>query len=227
MGATMYEILSRSSVFKGMTPEQVAEVLQHCHTFTRAYGPGEMIALSGELCNHLMCIIEGSVKGEMVDYSGRVIKIEDMGVPRMLATAFIFGDDNRFPVNIMANENCRIFFIPKYDFLKLLQGNITILNNYLGEVSNRAQFLSNKIKFLSFKTIKGKLVQFLLKASRERDRFTLPMSQTGLSELFGVTRPALARVFHELAAAGIIGVDRREIVILDRKAMKALLRESR
>jgi len=38
-----------------------------------------------------MLVIDGKTKGEMIDYSGRIIKIEDIPAPGALAPGFIFG----------------------------------------------------------------------------------------------------------------------------------------
>jgi hypothetical protein len=48
----------------------------------------------------------------------------------------------------------------------------------------------------------------------------LDKSQQELAEYFGVTRPALAKVLYELADEGLIVVNRREIAILDRQALR-------
>jgi|GEM_PF-6090797 len=40
--------------------------------------------------------------------------------------------------------------------------NEKIQLNYLSHVSTKAQFLTRKLKFLSFKTIKGKIAHYLL-----------------------------------------------------------------
>ena len=58
-----------------------------------------------------MIVIGGTVKGEMVDYSGRVIKIEDIPAPGALASAFIFGSRNRFPVNVVALTDTSLMII--------------------------------------------------------------------------------------------------------------------
>lgn len=221
----MYSQLVNCSVFSGLDEKEMERLFGTIHHFTKSYGVGEMIALSGEPCNYLICLLEGSVKAEMVDYSGKVIKLEDIQAPDALATAFLFGKNNHFPVNIMANERVVILFIPRYDFLKLLQSNITLLQNFLGSISTRAQFLSDKIRFLSFKTIKGKIAQYILKlAGKERDSVELPIKQQALAELFGVTRPAFARALGELAEDGIIEVDRRTIRILHRKRLMELMK---
>jgi len=56
----------------------------------------------------------------MTDWAGHVIKIEDISAPEALAVAFMFGNRNKFPVNVMAVSDVELLFIDKPDFLKLL-----------------------------------------------------------------------------------------------------------
>ena len=60
-------------------------------------------------------------------------------------------------------------------------------------------FLSQKLHFLSFKTIKGKVAHFFLTQAGEKfHSIELKNTQQQLADLFGVTRPSLARVFGEM-----------------------------
>lgn len=215
------EILTRCPLFLGMNETEVDAIFQHAHHFTRTFEVGEIAAFSGEPVNFLMCVLEGSVKGEMQDFSGKVIKIDDIKAPRVLASAFIFGRQNRFPVNVLVNEKTRILYIPKYDFMKMLQADIRILQNFLNVVSSQTQMLASKLKFLSFKTIKGKIAQYILSiAGPDKTLIELPLTQNELAEQFGVARPSLARALGEMAEEGIIAVDRKVIRIVDRKRLR-------
>lgn len=221
----MFETLASCPLFLGIEPNELEKIMGGVRHFKKTYQVGDMIAIAGEPCNYLLCLLEGSVKAEMIDFSGKVIKLEDLKAPEPLASAFIFGKNNTFPVNIIANEHTVVLYIPKYDLLKLLQMNLKVLQNYLNNVSSRAQFLSEKIRFLSFKTIKGKIAQFLLKhAGPGQDLVELRMPQHALAELFGVTRPSFARSLGEMADEGIIEVDRRTVKILDRKRLVELVK---
>jgi CRP-like cAMP-binding protein len=221
----MFDVLSSCPVFQGIPAEDLEKIMTEVRHFRKSYQVGEMIAIAGEPCNYLMCLLEGSVKAEMIDYSGKVIKLEDIHAPEALASAFIFGKTNQFPVNIIANEQTSILYIPRYDFLKMLQMNLKLLQNYLNNVSSRAQFLSDKIRFLSFKTIKGKIAQYILKlAGPGNNEVELKMPQHALAEFFGVTRPSFARSLGEMADEGIIEVDRRSIKILDRQRLMELVK---
>jgi CRP/FNR family transcriptional regulator, dissimilatory nitrate respiration regulator len=83
--------------------------------------------------------------------------------------------------------------------------------------------LASKLKFLSFKTIKGKIAQYILSlAGPDKVMVELPMTQNEMAEQFGVARPSLARAMGEMADEGIISVDRRVVRILDRKRLLAV-----
>jgi CRP-like cAMP-binding protein len=185
-----------------------------------------MIAISGEEITHQLIVLQGSVKGEMMDFSGKTIKIEDIPSPRPLAPAFLFGQKNIYPVNIVANMDVTMLAIPKASFVQMMQSNEYVLRNFLNIISNRAQFLSNKIKFLSFQSIKGKVAHYLLQKLKSRPDHVviLDKSQVQLAELFGVTRPSLGRAIREMDNEGIIEARAKEITILDKEKLSALLK---
>ena len=220
----MYKILSDSILFKGLSELDIQNLLNKINYKIKKYKPKEIIALSGEECNYLMIILKGSVKGEMFDYSGKTIKIEDIHAPMPLAIAFIFGKNNKFPVTVEAIIDTELLVIHRSEFLKLLQSNIRILNNFLNAISNRSQFLSNKIKFLSFTTIKSKFAQYVLELAKD-DFYIVELKQTQqqLAELFGVTRPSFARIIGEMQNEGLIKIEKKQVEILNRNALIELI----
>lgn len=212
-----YSLLSKAPLFKGMTPDEVRIILSAVVFRVKKFQSGLMISQSGEPVNALIVVIRGVVKGEMVDYEGRVIKIEDIPAPGALASAFMFGSRNWFPVNVIAISDGELLIIEKPDFLKLLMKSDTLLLNFLEMISNRSQFLSEKIKFLNFKTIKGKLANYILeKAGKESVSITLGMTQNELADFFGVARPSVARALGDLEKEGYIDAKGKNIRIINR-----------
>ncbi len=218
-----YYLLADAPLFRGMTPGDIEAILGTVAHRTRVYNAGTLIAQSGEPVDSLKIVISGLVKGEMVDYAGRVIKIEDIPAPGALASAFLFGSKNRFPVNVMAVSDTELLIIEKSDFLKLLMKEDRILVNFLDMISNRSQFLSEKIKFLNFKTIRGKLAHFLLqKAGKDKSNVLLDMTQSDLADFFGVARPSVARALGEMEDEGYLTAQGKNIRILDKKGLADL-----
>lgn len=219
-----YSILCRCPVFRGLSEDEILDLLHLIHYQSRRYQKDEVVVLAGDEVKNLLIILEGSVRGEMIDYSGKTVKIEDIEAPQPLASAFLFGKENKFPVTVTSNSKAKILAIPVPEFLKLLQVNSVILRNYLNSISTRAQFLSQKLNFLSFKTIKQKVAHFLLKEAGDHlHSFELKNTQEQLAGLFGVTRPALARVLGEMQSDGLIKIEKKTVTLLDKAKLNELL----
>jgi CRP-like cAMP-binding protein len=218
-----YSLLTSGPLFKGITPAEVELILSSIPYRIKKFQSGSMICISGEPVNSLMVVISGVVKGEMVDYAGRILKIEDIPAPGALAPAFMFGNRNRFPVNVIAISYVELLLIEKHEFLKILMRNDSVLVNFLDMISNRSQFLSEKIKFLNFKTIKGKLAHYMLqKSGTDYNVISMDMTQADLADFFGVARPSVARALGELETDGYIEAKGKRIKILDKKGLAEL-----
>lgn len=220
-----FELLKQCPVFSGLDSKTVEILFEGLHFRLKHFSKGDILVNAGEQVRDLNIIVEGSVKGEMIDYSGKTIKIEDIEAPKPLASAFLFGKENRYPVTVTANDEVEILSLPVEEFLKILQKNTRVLINYLNSISSRAQFLSQKLHFLSFKTIKEKMADFLLqKAGDQFHSVELQNTQQQLADLFGVARPSFARVLSEMQNEGLIAVDRKTVKILNREALAKLLK---
>ena len=219
-------VVQACPLFRGLSREELYVLLENSSCRIRSFGKGDLVAVAGDELGFMHIVVEGLVTGEMVDFAGKVIKIEDIEPPRPLAPAFLFGEQNRYPVNITAGSDVKILSIPRDEFLKMMQSSERVLRSFVNIVSSRGQFLSNKIRFLSFTTIKGKLAQYLLDLSKKRGLgpFQLSHSQAQLSELFGVARPSVGRAISELNQEGIIRTEGKQVQILDLARLSALLK---
>jgi CRP/FNR family transcriptional regulator, dissimilatory nitrate respiration regulator len=216
--------LSETNIFRGLTAENIAGLMDGRPFRTREYVRDEYVAYSHDVCHDMLFVVKGSVRGEMTDFSGKRLKIEDIPAPRPLAAAFIFGKENRYPVDIIANEPSTILTIPRDVLIYILQHSQVVLQNYLNAISSRTQFLSNKIRFLSFKTIKEKIANYILSQMKSNQMtIVLDQTQTELADFFGVTRPSLARALAEMQEEGLLRAERREITILDKEKLNNLL----
>ena len=209
-------------IWKNIPENKREEFLKRFHYSIKHYRKGGFIAYQGDIVDALSILLEGSVKTEMILESGTVMNIETIQAPSPLAPAFLFAENNRFPVDVIALEDCEVMIIPKESVMKQLAANETFLQSYLAFNSNKTNFLSERIKLLSIKTIKGKLAQYILERTQNMT-FTLDRNQKQLAEYFGVTRPALARSLSEMINEGIIEINKKEGKILDVRKFKELI----
>jgi len=221
----MFEILGSSPLFNGLESHQINTLIAKCSHQVKSFTKNEVLAYSGKVVDKAMIILTGKLQGEMVDFSGNNLKIEDLNPPQMVAPVFLYGPQALFPVNLSAISNGKMLVIYKHDFTKLLTLDQRVLANFLNIISGKAQFLSRKITFLSFKTIKEKLAYFLLNILKS-NTMIIPInhSQKEVAELFGVARPSLARIIGELELLEIISWERKQVVVLDLNALQSILK---
>jgi len=153
--------LANNPLFHGISPETLSRDFDGIVSHLRMFRKGDILARQGDVCNRLMILLKGSVRGEMIDYSGRLIKVEDITAPRAIAPLFLFGADNRYPVEVTANEATEIFEIPKESVLKLFRRNERFLENYMNLSANFYVFQDDPAKTglvpaPDFKTAGGK-----------------------------------------------------------------------
>ena len=222
----MIPALVNNPLFRGITPERLFADLEEISFHTRSYKKGEILAQQGAVCNRLVILTKGSVRGEMIDYSGRLIKVEDIAAPRAIAPLFLFGEENRYPVEVTANEPTEVIELPKSSVLSLFRKNEQFLENYMNLSANYARTLSDKLFFMSFKTIRQKLASYLLRLYKQQQQthITLDRSQQELSDYFGVSRPSLAReLAHMQEEDGLLIADRKHITILQKEQLVWLI----
>ena len=185
---------------------------------------GQTVARQGDVIKHLYLLVKGIVRTEMITQEGNSLEIEFIDAVRPLAPAFVFAQNNRFPVDVITIEECHFLLIPKEMWLNEMMRNETLLTNFLKLNSNMTVFLSQKLQMISIKSIKGKLSLFILENTTEhKNTFTLKRNRTQLAEYFGVQRPSLSRTISELVEQGIIAINKREVTVLKRDELRKVL----
>lgn len=89
----MIHTLTNNPLFRGITPEKLSANLEEVSFHARSYKKGEILVRQGDVCNRLIILIKGSVRGEMIDlltagcakYRYNKLALGDInGIPRVL-----------------------------------------------------------------------------------------------------------------------------------------------
>jgi len=220
----MFDTLVQSVLFRNFSADEIQKLLAKTTYQIRTYETEAVIAFRNEPCQSLNVVLEGSVRGEMYRYDGKTMKLEDIPTPEPFASAFLFGDKQEYPVNVIANEYTKVLQIRKPDFLKLLQQDSKFLNNYMDKVASRAQLLADKLWFINFNSLREKIATFVLDRCKQEDEFCHTYTQHQLADLFGVTRPSLSREINKMAKEGLIENHRNKFVMLNRQALLGIVK---
>lgn len=217
--------ITKTNLFSGLTENEIEEILTSIQVSESSFPKGAILAMQDEPCNRLIFLVKGSVKAEMSDPSGKIVKVEDIEAPSPLAPLFLFGKDSRFPVQVTARENVTALVIPKSSVLKMLQMNEQLLLNYLDISAFYASALSKKLHLMSFRTIRQKIILYLLNLPEKKaNSVELDRTQHALAEYFGVSRPALARELRNMQDDGLIEIDRKDVTFCNKQKLIQLIR---
>lgn len=196
--------------------------LKEVHFTIKNYDKNEWIISQGEECTALHILIEGEVKTVMVDEKGDFMHIESIKAPLPIASGFLFAGNNKSPVSVIAKKESKLISIPKANVFMLMKKHDTFMHAILSSISNKLQFLSEKVRLTSLKTIKAKIAYYLLKESEGESDFQLKTSKQEIANLFGVSRQALTNVMKQMHEDDIIYMERRKIKIVNRQALKIM-----
>ena len=193
----MIKTLKETVVFNNIDEETIKNILEKTRYEIKNYSPNESIAFRGDEVKGLYIILKGTLITEMLTEEGNVIKIEELVPSDVIASAFIFGKKNSFPVDLAAKDEAEILYVERKEFLKLLFSEEKILEKFLNEISNKTQLLTSKIwNSFNNKTIKKKFCDYVKK--NQKDNLFSIQNLGALAEFFGVERPSLSRVLSDL-----------------------------
>ena len=205
-----YKKLAEAPIFRGLSERFLENVIGRTPNALREFGIGDFIALQGTACQSLYLLYSGRVRTNMVNEEGKQVTIEEIEAPRLLAPAFIFATDNRFPVNITTLTNCEVLVLNRTDFVDLMHREKIVMQNFLRIISDRSIFLSRKLNAFALQDLKTRLLAYL----REHEN---PRSRQEIADILGVARPSLARVLSELADEGYLRIEKRKITVVQHK----------
>ena len=192
---TMEELKS-FPLFSACTDEELQELLQSPHR-REEYKTGDLTISAGEPCRSLMLLTEGTVEARMGGDNGREVVIEQMQAPVILAPAFLFADDNTFPVDVYMHTNGIVWYINREAFFHFMTLHPHVLRAFLQTLSARSRFLSDKVKGFAVKGLRDRVLDYI----RQHNIIT---NVAKTAELLGVARPSLSRVLAELQAEGVV-----------------------
>ena len=197
-------LLTKVSLFKGLDPEKISKCVEKLDFKIKKYEKNETVFFRGDTLEKVIIIIKGSAYGEMQKFNGDTIVINQMKSGEVLASAFLFGNDNIFPVDLVTLENSKFLLFDKEKYLNLIQSDKRLLLNFINEISNKSQLLSKRIWFnFTHKTIEEKILSYINENAKNNKIKFLP-SISALAKKFEVTRPALSREISNLCKKKIL-----------------------
>jgi CRP/FNR family transcriptional regulator, dissimilatory nitrate respiration regulator len=216
--------LRKLSLFENMPKDEVESLVNTVPFTTKEIPRGGTILFQGNHYTDLFILARGSAYAERIDVSGKTMTIHTLHAPEVLAPGVLFSRNDDLPGSVIAETDATFYIVSRQNVGVLCTQSTQFRDNFLRLISDRFVFISRRMTFLSFTTIKGKVAQYLLTLDgSDMGTVVLPVTMEELAGYFGVTRPSVSRVFIELERNGLIRKDKKRVEILDGHGIKALL----
>ena len=210
--------LKQCPLFKGLDESEIIDLMHTVRYRVIRFGKGDVLVYAGSVCQHADIIINGEMVAYVTGPSGRIIRMAAHQTGKLLAPAFLFADDNHYPVTVETTTNTAVLRLTPSDLELLMHSDQRLMKNYVCMLSNIISALTKKVRMLSM-NVREKVCLYLREQSRlqQTNDILLPLSRQALAEHFGIQKYSLLRCLNELKQEGVIRVEGRHIQILSQQ----------
>ena len=211
-------------LFEGFSVKDIEQIMDNIPYRLIKLDRKEVYLSAGTPCNFADIVVTGGVIARMEGPSGKYMQITSRTIGSLVNSAFIFGKNKIIPVNMMASKPTTILRMTPASLQMLININERFRFNFIKFLSGFCDGLGRKVRMLTLHTVREKVAIFLLEQSKlhKSDDFMLQKSRQEIAESFAIQKFSLQRCLKEFAADGIIQLNGKQIIILDKEKMLAL-----
>lgn len=222
--SVLVEALRRVPLFTDLSDSELSTIADRATL--HHYNSGEMIFAEGDACSELLIVQQGSVKLIKIAANGRcqLLSMERAGSPLSELSVF---DGNPYPATAEATTPVTLVRLEAGHFRQICRQSPEVALKVIKVLGHRLRRMGGLIENLSFSTVRGRLVAYLVQLADEQGRPTTTGIQVGLLEnnqelaaRLGTVRELVSRTLGRLHNEGLIEVRCRLVTIRSLAALK-------
>lgn len=208
-----FEILSRCPLFAGIAREEMPEILRCLDGRVIEMPKGDPVFLEGEPARYVGVVLSGGVQIVRDDYYGSRSVLTVASPGELFAEAFVCAGLETMPVSAFALQRSAVLLL---DCRRMMTGcthvclfHSRLIFNLLQGIAQKNLALTSKIRYMSRKTTREKLMEFLMDQAKQQGKaeFIIPYDRQALADYLGVERSAMSAQIGKLKKAGLIETD--------------------
>ncbi|WP_076261929.1 Crp/Fnr family transcriptional regulator [Intrasporangium flavum] len=206
-------------------PEERRAVLARMRR--RTFAAGEIVCHEGDPADTVHFVVEGRVMAWRASESGDVHAYTVMGPGQTFGELAMIRRDGRRTATVEAIEPTVTMTLAYVEFERLCASHPEVNRLLLRLLAARVTRLTDALMEALHQPAEQRVVRRLAglcdvysASSHDAVSVTVPLNQSGLAELAGVTRPTANRVLRHLEAEGVVELLRGRIAVLDVGALR-------
>ncbi len=211
------KILKENILFRGMTSEEIDQLLNNTDHMHKNYSHGEVIVHQGDIIENIGIMMSGNAVGKKYTPDGEEIIVSYIGVNSIFGDVLSGAIGFASPVTVQAQSACTVLFI-NYEQLLFSHSPLThrVLQNMIQNISRKYFAQNKRMDILMLKSVRGKVLAYLewQKNIHDASCFSIPLDRRLLADFLGVERSALSRELSRMKKDGLIDYHKNNFTLL-------------
>ena len=215
--------LSLLPLFSDLSPDELQRLATGCSL--KRLQRGELVFRCGDPCDAFHVCVTGQVKLFVLSPAGQEKVIEIIAPGQSFAEALMF-TNRPYILSAQALSDGLVLSITKAAVIGEVERDARFALRMLAGISRRLHGLVHDVEAYALHSGLQRVIGYLLRDQQAEDcvsgeviTVSLPVSKATIASRLSLTPEYFSRVLHELEAAGLIDVDKRDIHILDAKRL--------
>lgn len=214
------KVLMMTSLFQGVAENDLEAMLSCLGATERKYRKNDVILLAGTQVTSVGILVEGNAQITRDDAEGNRAILSELVKADLFAEAYVAAGSAEIPVTVIATSDCRIVWIPFNKIVGICSTacgfHRTLVQNMMRVIAIKNILMNEKMRILSCKTTKEKLMTYLSDYSERigKNKFKIPFSRNELADFLSVDRSAMSRELSKLKAEGYLDYHKNEFKLL-------------
>ena len=219
--------LSKTVLFRGISPEEIKSMMGCLQAYTKNYTRGTIIHHAGDSVHSVGMVLSGSVSIENDDLWGNKSILDRVTPGQIFAENYACLPGELLMVNVVAVESTEILFLNTDKMFTVCSNTCMfhskLVRNMLSISAQKSLNLSRRIMHTSSKSIRGRLLSYLsFQAAKHGSlEFEIPFNRQQLADYLSVDRSAMSNELSKMQRDGLLKVERSRFILQDTDSFTA------
>ncbi len=220
VGGRLPELLAHAPIFRDLSPEELARIAAGTREVRAERG--QVLFHRGDPCTGFHIVVFGQVKLAVGTPAGAEKVVEIIGPGMTFGEALVF-TERPYVVSATALADSLLLHVGKATLFAEIDGDPRLARRMLAGLSWRLHMMVKDVEALTLHSATQRVIGYLARLEDDGGpgRVRLPAQKSLVASRLNLTPEYFSRILHELAAAGLVRIEGRDIEILDPERLRA------
>lgn len=209
-----YSFLMNSSLFRGITEDELKDMLKCLDASTTVFEKGSYIYRCGQVVDRIGIVLSGSVMIENDDLWGNRSILAHIEPGQIFAETYACTTGEALLVNVVSVERTEVLFIHTAKILQICPHacpfHHALIRNLMQISAQKSLQLSRRILYTSPKSIRGRLMTYFSDRVKQTGSYTItvPFNRQQLADFLGVDRSSMCNELSKMQRDGLLAYEK-------------------